>query len=163
MTETDLAVVRLLVVADAWCQTDELADAIDSRSEHRAGEVLVVAPALTGRFHSLVSDIDGAVEEARTLLDEILAQLGDRGVRARGQIGDEDPIRAIEDALYSFPATRLLLVTAQGRQNWREHELAKRVAAFGLPVRNVTVSAVRSAVRSADARPVSSHHVGPFR
>jgi len=149
MTASDPTIVRLLVVADAWCQAHGLVDAIDARSANGAGEVLVVAPALNGRLHSLVSDTDRAVEEAQARLDEILAQLERCGISANGQIGDENPIRAIEDALYSFPATRMLLVTAEGRQeNWREHELTKRVASFGLPVCHITVPAVTSAVRS---------------
>jgi len=56
-----------------------------------------------------------------------LASLGASGVRAKGQVGDDDPLQAIGDALRTFPADEIIVSThPPGRSNWLERDLVGR-------------------------------------
>jgi hypothetical protein len=72
---------------------------------------------------------------------ESIERLGDAGVSATGDTGESDPEEAIEDALKTFEADRIVLFTHQGEdQRYREdlddRELAER---FGRPVDHASV------------------------
>jgi hypothetical protein len=124
-------------VADAWCDAKSVCDAVAQEIEHPA-KVFVVSPALTGRLQSLASDIDGAVAAAEQRLKAVLDELRSAGFAARGSVGDEDPLLAIEDTLREFTPTEILIVTSDSsHENWRERHIRQRVAALGLPVRFV--------------------------
>jgi hypothetical protein len=65
---------------------------------------------LTGRLQSWVSDIDAAALEADERMQAIVGSIGAAGQAAtRGEIGDEDPLQAVADALAVFPADALIL------------------------------------------------------
>jgi hypothetical protein len=104
-----------------------------------ADEVLVVAPALTSRLHSWVSDIDAEFQEADERQMKLVSGIGSSGPAISGQVGDEDPLQAVADALVSFPADALILgVHASDDANWRERRFSKKARErFGLPVTEV--------------------------
>jgi hypothetical protein len=61
---------------------------------------------------------------------------GHRGCRElEVEVGDPDPLQAIEDALRAFPADELILVTGPGSEAaWLDKERAReRLARLGLP------------------------------
>ena len=114
---------RLLVIANRTCPCRDVLDDIRSRVE-ADGEVLIVAPALNTRLRHWVSDTDGALLAAPERLDRALEYLSDAGVPARGEIGDADPLLAIEDALVSFDASEIVISTwPEGQSNWLERDL----------------------------------------
>ena len=114
---------RLLVVANRTCPCRDVLDDIRSRAGD-GGEVLIVAPALNTRLRHWVSDTDGALEAARERLDRALEYLRDAGVTARGEVGDADPLLAIEDALVGFEASEIVISTwPEGQSNWLERDL----------------------------------------
>src|SRR5689334_5954562 len=90
---------RILVIANRTCPCPILADEVARRAP---AEVLVVAPALNSRLRHWLSDIDASLVRAHERLDLAIAALRARGVVARGEIGDANPLHAIEDALASF-------------------------------------------------------------
>jgi GABA permease len=57
------------------------------------------------------SDVDGARAHAQETLDGSLARLREGAIEGRGAIGDEDPFRAIEDALRTFGADEIVVAT----------------------------------------------------
>jgi len=57
-------------------------------------DVLVVVPALNSRPRHWLSDIDDAVARAHARLAVALAGLRTRGVEARGEVGDANPLVA---------------------------------------------------------------------
>ncbi len=74
---------------------------------------------------------------------ETVEQLGQEGVPASGDTGESDPLLAIQDALQSFYADRIVVFTHGGEdQDYREDfdagEIEER---FGLPVDHARVSA----------------------
>ena len=46
-----------------------------------------------------------------------VAALAAAGVEAEARVGDEDVVQAVEDQLGSFPATEVILVSADGAEN----------------------------------------------
>jgi hypothetical protein len=132
--------LRLLVVANRTCPCPGLLEqVIDRTRDEEAHEVLVLAPALNSRLRHYVSDVDGALANARERLDHAVKYLADTGVRARGEIGDSDPLVAIADVLSDFEADEILIATLpEGHSNWLERNLVERARlAYGLPVTHV--------------------------
>lgn len=140
---------RVLVVANETVGGRELLDAVRERAVPGAA-VLVVAPALNSRVRTWASDEDHARHEAQRRLDDSLDRLLQAGVRARGEIGDGDPVQAIEDALRSFPADEIVLSThPPGRSNWLERGVVGTVRErFDVPVMHVVVDLEQQASSS---------------
>ena len=131
---------RILVVANETVAGTELRYEVVRRAAGDA-EVLVVTPALNSRLRHWTSDEDRARGEAQTRLDASLAALRDAGVDARGHVGDDDPLQAIEDALRAFPADEIVLSThPPGRSNWLEHGLVENARErWPCPITHVVV------------------------
>ncbi len=108
-----------------------------------AGEyrILVVCPALNSPLKHWVSDEDEARTAAQERLDRSLASMRTGGVTADGEIGDGDPIQAIEDALRTFRPDELIVSThPPGRSHWLERGVVERARErFELPVTHVVV------------------------
>ena len=69
------------------------------------------------------------------------------GVNARGDIGDGDPLQALEDALRAFPADEIVISThPDGRSNWLERRTSsmRRALRFDVPVTHVDRRRIRS-------------------
>ena len=104
-----LAGVNVLVLAaspvDAGLLRRELGD------DAEGAQVLVVSPAVNSSPLAFwVSDSDEALEDAQERLDETLSKLQDAGVQARGTTGDSEGLVALQDALATFPADRVVVV-----------------------------------------------------
>jgi hypothetical protein len=65
----------------------------------------------------------------------------DAGIEARGQIGDGDPLLAIEDGIRIFAPDELIISThPEGRSNWLERGIVDSTRErFALPVTHVVV------------------------
>jgi hypothetical protein len=132
---------RILVVANETVGGDELFAAITERAEGVDEEVLVVCPALNSPLRTWVSDEDGARAAAQGRLDSTLARLAAAGVDARGEVGDGDPLQAIDDALRTFGADEIVISTHPvGRSNWLERGVVSGAKErFDVPIRHVVV------------------------
>jgi hypothetical protein len=112
---------RILVIANETVGGGPLLERIRERSSGYTTQVLVVSPALNTPLRHWASDEDPARELARERLDRSLARLKQNGIEARGEIGDGDPLQAIEDALRTFGADEIIISThPEGRSNWLE-------------------------------------------
>src|SRR6185437_3636955 len=127
---------RILVIANRTCPCPTLVDEIAGRVGNADSDVLIIAPALNSRLRHWVSDVDGAIARAHDRVDLALAGLRERGIDARGEVGDANPLLAIADALADFPATEIVIVThPPGQSNWLEHRLVEGAASrFDLPI-----------------------------
>ena len=69
----------------------------------------------------------------------LVGGLASSGPAVSGQVGDEDPLQAIADALVLFPADALIIgVHPTDEANWRERGFSAKVRErFGLPVTEV--------------------------
>jgi hypothetical protein len=122
---------RVLVVSPPEVDGSALAEEIERRAEGRAAEVRLVAPAVTeSKLKHAFGDVDAAIADAQTRLRHSMAGLDRRRIRASGSVGDSDPVIAAEDALKSFPAEEVLIVTHSGDEgDWFEPDLFERAAA----------------------------------
>jgi nucleotide-binding universal stress UspA family protein len=143
---------RILVVANETVA----GRALRSEIVHRAGdeaEVLVVCPALTTPLRYWASDEDPGRAAAQERLQESLRALAEEGVEARGQVGDADPIQAIDDALRTFGADEIVISThPPGRSNWLEKQVITRARdRYGCPITHVVVDLAHEAGQTARA------------
>ena len=132
---------RILVIANETVGGETLRDRIRERTEGFRSQVLVVSPALNSPLKHWVSDEDEARAAAQERLDQSLARLADAGVEARGEVGDGDPVQAIEDALRTFGADEIIISThPPGRSNWLERGVVEKARErFPVPIRHVVV------------------------
>jgi hypothetical protein len=101
--------VNVLVLAAEPIDADALRGALGDEVE--GAQVLVISHAVNSSPLAFwVSDSDEAIEEAQERLDETLSALRGAGVQARGTTGDSEGIVAIEDALATFQADRIVVV-----------------------------------------------------
>jgi nucleotide-binding universal stress UspA family protein len=104
-------------------------------------EVFVVAPALNSRLRRWLSDEDEARRLAGKRADAAVERLERRGLHAHAQVGDGDPLQAIEDALRTFAPDELVISThPEGRSNWLERQVVSGARErFVVPVTHVVV------------------------
>jgi GABA permease len=131
---------RILVVANETVGGAELLAEVRTRSAGKA-LVLVVCPALNSPLRHGVSDEDEARAAAHARLDQSLASMRESGLEVTGEIGDGDPIQAIEDALRTFQPDELIISThPAGRSHWLERGVVEKARErFALRVTHVVV------------------------
>lgn len=106
-----------------------------------AGRVLVVAPASNFGPGLWMADEDTAHVHANERAAVVVDLLERRGVHAEGRVGDADPLRAIADALASFPADEIVIAIPPQLPRQRADELRRAAERrFGLPVRRATAA-----------------------
>jgi hypothetical protein len=136
---------KVLVVANETVAGRALRGEIVQRTKEEEADILVVCPALNSRIRHWTSDEDQARANAQERLERSLAALAEEGVDARGEVGDDDPLQAIEDALRTFGADEIIISThPPGRSNWLEREVIVRGRErFDLPITHVVVDLER--------------------
>jgi hypothetical protein len=146
---------RILVVANETVGGHTLRSMILERSLDVREEVLVVTPALNSPLRHWVSDEDDARAAAQERLDASLAKLAEAGVDARGEVGDGDPLQAMEDALRTFGADEIIISThPEGRSNWLERGVVEKARErFAVPITHVVVDLEREVVHESPVPP----------
>ena len=136
--------MKLLVLTSEPITAAQLREALPGDAKPEDQEVMVVAPALQeSGLRFWMSDADEAIARAEEVRSETVERLGSEGVAASGDTGESDPVQAIQDALQTFPAERIVVFTrADDDQNYREGvDAAEIEERFGLPVDQASVSA----------------------
>ena len=133
---------RILVVATAPVGEQSLRDRIRAHAGTEDAEVRVVAPAADiSRLDWLTNDEQEARAEAgERAVDAGLAVAPDTAA-VDAEVGDTDPVQAIEDALREFPADELVVVTHPDEDaGWLEQGTAEEALdRFDLPVTHLVV------------------------
>ena len=132
---------RILVVANETVGGAELLSVIRDRSQRAQARVLVVCPALNSPLRHWASDEDGARAAAQSRLEQSLSAMRAAGLDASGEIGDGDPIQAIEDAVRTFRPDELIVSThPPGRSHWLERGVVEKARTrFDVPLTHVVV------------------------
>jgi hypothetical protein len=140
---------RILVIANETVGGSTLRDEIRKRAEDVVEHVLVVTPALNSPLRHWVSDEDHARVAAQKRLEASLAQLRAAGIRADGEVGDAEPLQAIEDALRTFGADEIIISThPEGRSHWLERGVVSGARErFAVPITHVVVDLEREEIR----------------
>ena len=131
---------RLLVIADPHCSETALCDEIVARLAG-ADAVHLVVPVRVSHLHFVADDESIEQREAGQTMRISVGLLQQRGVSTSGSVGSDKPLESMTDALASFAATRVLLVTPPEEESyWLERDLlAKARPLTGVPVMQVVV------------------------
>jgi hypothetical protein len=131
----------VLVVANETVGGEELMDALGEIALAGKARFHVVAPALNSRLKTWTSDEDPARAAAQHRLDTTLRRLAEIGIQADGQIGDVDPLVAVEDGVRRFRPTEIVVSThPPGRSNWLERGVPRALDdRYDIPVTHVVV------------------------
>jgi hypothetical protein len=133
--------VKLLVLTSEPVDATLLRNVLDEDIE--GAEVLVVSPAANqSKVAFWVSDPDEAIGEAEAAQEETVERLEEEGVDAAGQTGESDPGQAIDDALATFAADRIVIFShPEGDRDYREDEgLADAETRWNVPVTHALIS-----------------------
>ena len=134
--------MKLLVLTSEPITGQQLRNALGTDADPADAEVMVVAPAFAeSALKFWMSDADEAITKAEQVRRDSVRELDEAGIPAAGDTGEADPHTAIEDALKTFDADRIVVFTREGEdQRYREDldrdELAER---FGRPVDHAVV------------------------
>jgi len=132
---------RILVIANETVAGDTLHRMIRQKSEGYRTNVLVVAPAQPSPLQHFASDDDPGRLAAQERVDASLAKLREVGFSAQGQVGEPDPVQAIEDALRTFGPDEIIISThPEGRSHWLERNVVEHARErFAVPITHVVV------------------------
>jgi len=133
--------VKLLVLStepvDAGVLRRTLGDGVEG------AQVLVVSPSVNeSKLAFWVSDSDEAIGDADDVQEETVANLRADGVQASGTTGESEPLTALQDALATFPADRVVVfVRPEDEQRYKEDDVVGEAGRrFGVPVEQATVA-----------------------
>ena len=133
--------MKLLVLATDPVDADDLRGALDGE-EIDGAEVLVVSPAVNSSPLAFwVSDSDEAIADAESTARQTADALSAAGARTRAQTGESDPLLALQDALTTFHADRVVVFTRgeEEAQRYREDDVVGEAQRrFAVPVSGVT-------------------------
>ena len=102
---------------------------------------IVAAPAKVSRLKWFFSDVDEAREQAEEVATQAEEAVEPEASVEAVEVGDPDPVQAIQDALATFPADEIVIATSpESDASWLERDAADKVRErFGLPVRHLTI------------------------
>ncbi len=127
--------MKVLVIASEPISADRLRAALGDATDD--AEIMVVAPALhRSALRFWLSDSDETLQRAELVQRKTVEGLDDEGLDAHGDTGEGAPVKAVEDALITFPADRIVLfsrLVSERRYNEAIDADALRER-FGVPV-----------------------------
>ena len=132
--------MKLLVLTPEPVDANALRTALGDDVE--GAEVLVVSPAGNrSKVAFWVSDSDEAIAGADAAQEETVERLEEEGIDAAGDTGESEPAVAIEDALATFKADRIVVFShPEGDRDYREDDgLARAQERFGVPVEHAII------------------------
>ncbi len=133
---------RLLVVTTVHVDGDSLRERVRAHAGTDDAEIRVVAPAAdVSPLQWLASDEDEARAEAAAKAEESARAVAPEAASTEAEVGDVDPVQAIEDALREFPADEVLVVTRPGGEaGWLEQDAGREAfERFDVPVTHLVV------------------------
>jgi hypothetical protein len=133
--------VKLLVVTPEPVDANLLRATLGEEVE--GAEVLVVSPATNqSKVAFWVSDPDEAIAKAQAAETETVERLEEEGIDAAGDTGESEPAVAIQDALATFKADRIVVFShPEGERDYREDEgLENAEERFGVPLTHALIS-----------------------
>jgi hypothetical protein len=134
---------RLLVVTTGPADEAPLREELRRHTGGEDPEIHVVAPATElSRLQWLASDEDRARAKAARAARKTTKAVEETGDVEETEVGDPDPVQAIEDALRTFPADEVVIVTRPGEEaTWLEKDSPQKAfERVGLPVTHLVLT-----------------------
>ncbi len=133
----NIASRTILVVANETLGGQPLLDAVRERADSDTRFILCV-PQNKPRAGLVVYN-ESVFDAAQVRLDLALEVIRDMGIRAIGEVGDQDPFTASIDAVREYHPQEIIISTfPETRSGWMRRDLVERVSdATGLPVTHI--------------------------
>jgi hypothetical protein len=130
---------NVLVVAHQTAATPRLLEAVRERAQRGPATFHLVVPQQAHGMHRVVDPQDAGVGEAQRVLDVALPKLSDAaGQDVTGEVGDAEPLMAIEDAVNLGDYDEIIISTLPlGISRWLKLDLVSKARGLGLPVTHV--------------------------
>ena len=131
---------RVLVVTTAPLAEAVVHDRVRAHLGEDDAELKIVVPAAKMTpLQWLASDEARARDQAERTAEESVGAV--EGDVVETEVGDPDPVQAIEDALRTFAAEEVVLVTEAGEEaSWLEEDAgAQAKERFGVPITHLAV------------------------
>lgn len=134
-----------LVVANQTLPSEALAEEVRRRVRAGDRQFYVVVPLLPATTDGSWDDGSSA-NATQQRLDAFVSAIRDEGVDAHGEIGDPDPIQAVQDVMDQREVDEIILSTLPpGISRWLQMDVPSRMdRAVNLPVTVVTQELARA-------------------
>ena len=131
--------VHVLLVAHQTAATPALLAAVRERARGIPADFHLVVPQQPRGLDKLANPHENGSDEARGVLAEALPKLSEAaGMAVTGEVGDSEPLMAIEDALHRGSFDEIIISTLPlGISRWLKLDLVSKTRALGLPVAHV--------------------------
>ena len=136
---------EVLVVANQTAESDELLEALRERAERGPCKFHLLVPT-TPHGSRWATDMHSGGDEAQAHLKRAVDRYRDAGLEVDdGQLGDPDPVAAVQDALNFKEFDEVIVSTLHKRMSrWLKLDLPHKVEhAFGKPVTHVEAKSVK--------------------
>ena len=143
---------RVLVLANQTLETPELLSElkrIDATGKAAYYVCVPASPVETGaaRTHGAVSVRDATTQAAQGRLDRTLKALRAQNLDATGGLGDQRPLRALQNAVDQFHPDQIVVVTLPASDSiWQRFEVVDRAGELGVPVTHVEAASLMASV-----------------
>lgn len=131
--------VRVLLVANRTAATERLLEAVHARAQRGPATFHLVVPAHPHGLHKVVDPQEGDQGEAEHALAAALPELSRAaGGEVTGEVGDAEPLMAIQDAVNLGSYDEIIISTLPRRvSRWLRLDLVSKARGLGLPVLHV--------------------------
>lgn len=136
--------MRLLVLSADPVDAAAVRSALGGGAELEGADVLVVSPALNQSALAFwMSDSDEAIADAESAAQKTAAALAEPAGRVQTTVGESEPLLALQDAMATFSADRILVFTRpDDEQRYKEDDVVGEAQRrFGVPVEERSLSA----------------------
>jgi hypothetical protein len=139
---------NVLVVAHQTAATAPLLDAIRERAQRGPARFHLVVPRRPHGLDKVANPQEAGEEDARRVLADALPKLtAAAGTEVTGDIGDSEPLAAIEDAINLGDYDEIIISTLPlGLSRWLKLDLISKVRGLGPPVTHVLASSEVEAI-----------------
>lgn len=131
--------MNVLLVANQTASAQALRDAVAKRAQEGATGFHLVVPAAAHGLHRVVDPEDSGHDEAHEHMATACRSLSEvAGVEVTGEVGDAEPLAAIQDAVNVGDYDEIVVSTLPRRvSRWLHLDLPHKAAGLGLPVAHV--------------------------
>ncbi len=136
--------MHLLVLSTDPVDAVAVRSALGDDAKLDRADVLVVSPAVNESALAFwVSDSDEAIDDAESAAQKTATALRQDAGRVRTEVGESEPLLALQDALATFPADRILIFTRlEDQERYKEEDVVGEAQRrFGVPVEERTLGA----------------------
>ncbi len=133
--------MHLLVLSTDPVDAAAVRSALGDEAKLDRADVLVVSPAINESALAFwVSDSDEAIDDAESAAQKTAAALAQDTDSVRTEVGESEPLLALQDALATFPADRILIFTRpEDQERFKEEDVVGEAQRrFGVPVEERT-------------------------